>query len=294
MRIGIDLGGTKIEIAALDATGDIRLRRRVPTPAGDYAGTLEAIAALIEGAEAELGRAESIGIGIPGSVSPFTGLVRNANSTVLIGKPLDRDLEQRLGRPVRIDNDANCFILSETNGGAATGAKLAFGVILGTGVGGGIAFEGRPYDGRNGIAGEWGHTPLPWLRDDENAEPCYCGRNGCIEMFLCGPRLSAQYRELTGRTLTPSDIAEASMNGDPDAESALVRYEDRLARGLAMILDILDSDVIVFGGGVSNLDRLYTNVPPLLAQYAFADKIDTPIRRARFGDSSGVRGAAML
>jgi fructokinase len=294
MRIGIDLGGTKIEIAALDNARDIVLRRRVPTPAGDYVGTIEAIATLVTAAESELGHAESIGIGIPGSVSPFTGLVRNANSTVLIGKPLDRDLEQLLGRPVRIDNDANCFILSEACGGAAADAKLAFGVILGTGVGGGIAFEGRPYDGRNAIAGEWGHTPLPWPHDDERAEQCYCGRSGCIEMFLCGPRLSAQYRELTSRTLTPSEIAEAATNGDRDAESVLARYENRLARGLAMILDILDPDVIVFGGGVSNLNRLYTNVPPLLAQYAFADNIDTPIRRASFGDSSGVRGAAML
>jgi fructokinase len=294
MRIGIDLGGTKIEIAALDNAGEMLLRRRVPTPAGDYAGTLEAIAALVAGAEQELAIAASIGIGIPGSVSPSTGLVRNANSTVLIGKPLDRDLAQRLGRPVRLDNDANCFILSEANGGAAAGATVAFGAILGTGVGGGIAFEARPHDGRNAIAGEWGHTPLPWLRDDEKAERCYCGRDGCIEMFLCGPRLREQYRERTGRALNPTEIDAAAASGDADAEAVLVRYEDRLARGLAIILDILDPDIIVFGGGVSNLDRLYTNVPPLLAMYAFADNVDTPLRRAAFGDSSGVRGAAML
>ncbi|HTA38061.1 MAG TPA: ROK family protein [Candidatus Acidoferrales bacterium] len=294
MRIGIDLGGTKIEIAVLDREGTMLLRRRVPTPAGDYTGTLEAVAALVAVAEAELGRADTIGIGIPGSVSPSTGLVRNANSTVLIGKPLDRDLEQRLGRPIRMDNDANCFILSECNGGATADANVAFGVILGTGVGGGIAFESRPYDGRNAIAGEWGHTPLPWLRDDEVAAQCYCGRTGCIETFLSGPRLSEQYRERTGHALNPSAIELAASSGDADAEAVLIRYEDRLARGLAVILDILDPDVIVFGGGLSNIERLYTNVPPLLAHYAFADHVDTPLRRAHFGDSSGVRGAAML
>jgi fructokinase len=294
MRIGIDLGGTKIEIAALDGAGELRLRRRVPTPAGDYEGTLEAVAALIAAAEAELGRAESIGIGIPGSISPTTGLVRNANSTVLIGKPLDRDLERRLGRPIRIDNDANCFILSESHGGAAPGTRVAFGVILVTGVGGSIAFEGRPHGGRNAIAGEWGHTPLPWLRNDEHPEQCYCGRTGCIEMFLCGPQLREHYRKQTGNDLQPTEIAAAAAAGDAVAEAALKRYEDRLARGLAVILDILDPNIIVLGGGLSNLERLYENVPPLLANYAFADHIDTPILRAEFGDSSGVRGAAML
>ncbi len=294
MRIGIDLGGTKIEIAALDDADEILLRRRVPTPAGDYSGTLDAVAALVAGAEQELGRAASIGVGIPGSVSPSTGLVRNANSTVLIGKPLDRDLARRLGRPLRMDNDANCFILSEACGGAAAGSTVAFGVILGTGVGGGIALNGRPYDGHNVIAGEWGHTPLPWLREDESAERCYCGRDGCIETFLCGPRLSEQYREQTGHALDPTDIAAAAASGDADANAVLTRYEDRLARGLAIILDILDPDIIVFGGGLSNIDRLYANVPPLLARYAFADNVGTPLRRAHFGDSSGVRGAAML
>ena len=294
MRIGIDLGGTKIEIAALDDAGAMLLRRRVPTPAGDYDATLDAVAALVAAAEGELGSAASIGIGIPGSISPSTGVVRNANSTVLIGKPLDRDLSERLGRSIRMDNDANCFILSETSGGAADGATVAFGVILGTGVGGGIAFGGRPYDGRNAIAGEWGHTPMPWLRDDEKAERCYCGRDGCIETFLCGPQLREHYRKQTGRTLDPPEIDAAATAGDADAEAVLSRYEDRLARGLAIILDILDPDIIVFGGGLSNLDRLYANVPPLLARYAFADHIDTPFRRAHFGDSSGVRGAAML
>ena len=294
MRIGIDLGGTKIEIAVLDDAGAMLLRRRVPTPAGDYDGTLDAVAALVVAAERELGSAASIGIGIPGSISPSTGLVRNANSTVLIGKPLDRDLARRLGRPLQMDNDANCFILSESRGGAADEAGVAFGAILGTGVGGGIAFAGRPHDGRNAIAGEWGHTPMPWLRDDEKPERCYCGRNGCIETFLSGPQLREQYRKRTGRTLDPPEINAAAESGDADAEAVLMRYEDRLARGLAIILDILDPDIIVFGGGLSNLDRLYANVPPLLARYAFADNIDTPLRRAKFGDSSGVRGAAML
>ncbi len=294
MRIGIDLGGTKIEIAVLDDAGAMLLRRRVPTPAGDYEGTLDAVAALVVAAERELGSAASIGIGIPGSISPSTGLVRNANSTVLIGKPLDRDLARRLGRPLQMDNDANCFILSESRGGAADEAGVAFGAILGTGVGGGIAFAGRLHDGRNAIAGEWGHTPMPWLRDDEKPERCYCGRNGCIETFLSGPRLREQYRKRTGRALDPPEINAAAESGDADAEAVLARYEDRLARGLAIILDILDPDIIVFGGGLSNLDRLYANVPPLLARYAFADNIDTPLRRAKFGDSSGVRGAAML
>ena len=210
MRIGIDLGGTKIEIAALDGTAEIRLRRRVPTPAGDYAGTPGAIAALVEAPRANSDVPRASASASPAPSRPFTGLIRNANSTVLIGKPLDRDLMERLGRPVRLDNDANCFILSEAHGGAAAGAKLAFGVILGTGVGGGIAFEGRPYDGRNAIAGEWGHTPLPWPQDDERTEPCYCGRNGCIETFLCGPKLTQQYRERTGRALNPTEIASAA------------------------------------------------------------------------------------
>jgi fructokinase len=295
MRIGIDLGGTKIEIAALDDAGEFLVRRRVATPAGDYAGTLDAVAALVAGVEAELGRAETVGIGIPGSLSPSSGLVRNANSTVLIGKPLDRDLAGRLRRGVRVANDANCFVLSEACGGAAAGAPVVFGVILGTGVGGAIAVDGRPVEGRNRIAGEWGHTALPRPAGDESpGPPCYCGRCGCLETFLCGPRLREQYRERTGRALDPSAIAESAACGDPDAEAVLARFEDRLARGLSTVLDILDPDAIVFGGGLSNLDRIYANLPPLLARHAFSDRVDTPLRRARFGDSSGVRGAAML
>jgi fructokinase len=295
MRIGIDLGGTKIEIAALDGADETVLRRRVATPAGDYAGTIEAIAALVDGVERELGAAESLGIGIPGSLSPSSGLVRNANSTVLIGKPLGADLARRLERPIRIDNDANCFVLSEARGGAIADDRVGLGIILGTGVGGGIAIDGRPIAGRNGITGEWGHIPLPWPRGDElPGPPCYCGKRGCIETFLCGPRLRGQYRERTGRDLDPAQIAAAAAAGDSDAETTLARFEDRLARGLAVILDVLDPDAIVFGGGLSNLERLYVNLPPLLAAYAFSDHLDTPLRRARFGDSSGVRGAAML
>jgi fructokinase len=295
MRIGIDLGGTKIEIAALDERDEIATRRRVPTPAGDYPGTLDAVAALLAEVERDLGPATSVGIGIPGALSRGTGLVKNANSTVLIGKPLDRDLTERLGRPLRIANDANCFVLSEVRGGAATGAHVAFGVILGTGVGGGIAVDGLAIEGRNAIAGEWGHTPLPWPGDDERPGPlCYCGKHGCIETFLCGPRLREQYAARCGAALDPAEIASAAARGDADAEAVLARYEDRLARGLATIVDLLDPDAIVFGGGLSNLERLYRNVPPLLAHYAFTDRLETPLLRARYGDSSGVRGAAML
>jgi fructokinase len=277
VRIGVDLGGTKIEAAALRADGEPFVRRRAATPAGDYNDTLSAIAALVEAVEREAGaRAPRIGVGTPGTPSRATGLMKNANSTILIGKPLERDLGERLGRPVRLSNDANCFALSESSGGAAAGASVAFGVILGTGVGGGIAAAGRVLEGRNGIAGEWGHNPLPWPHEDERPGPrCYCGKRGCIETFLAGPRLAEQ----------------RSASGE---EAATAAYEDRLARALASVVNVLDPDVIVLGGGVSNLDRLYENVPPLLAQYAFSDRIDTPILRARYGDSSGVRGAAML
>jgi len=295
MRIGVDLGGTKIEIAALDSSGTLHGRRRVPTPAGDYDGTLDAIAALVAQLEGELGPADGIGVGIPGSISPATGLVRNANSTVLIGKPFERDLSQRLGRAIAVANDANCFALSEVRGGAVDGVPLVFGVILGTGVGGAITVDGRPREGANGIAGEWGHTPLPWPAQDEYPGPeCYCGRRGCIEAFLCGPRLREQFAQRSGRALDPAQIAVAAASGDTAAETALALWEDRLARGLAVILDVLDPDAIVFGGGLSNLDRLYANVPPLLERYAFSDRVDASLRRARFGDSSGVRGAAML
>jgi fructokinase len=269
MRIGIDLGGTKIEAVALDAGGGERLRRRVPTPRGDYAATVDAIVRLVHDAESDLGSQGTVGIGTPGAVSKQTGRIKNANSTWLIGQPLRADLERALGREIRISNDANCLALSEVIDGAARGMRVVFAVILGTGVGGGIAVNGVVHDGPNTIAGEWGHTPLPWMREDEAPGPaCYCGRTGCIETFLSGPAL--------------------------EREPSLDRYLDRLARGLAVIADILDPDALVIGGGVSNIDEIYTRVPALLRTYLFSDTFDTPLLRAAHGDSSGVRGAAML
>lgn len=275
MRIGVDLGGTKIEIAAIDDAMRTLLRRRIPTPAGDYAATVEAIAQLVEDAERELSRRGSVGVGTPGSVSRRTGLMQNANSTVLIGKPLQRDLETRLRRSVRLANDANCLALSEAVDGAAAGARVVFAVILGTGVGGGIAIDGRVWDGTNGIAGEWGHNPLPWPRSDElPGPPCYCGKRGCIETFLSGPALERERQ--TNRN---------------DAEA---RYADRLARSLATAIDLLDPDAIVFGGGVSNVAGLTERTAAILPRYVFSDSVNTPLLRAAHGDSSGVRGAAML
>jgi fructokinase len=269
MRIGIDLGGTKIEVVALAGDGSERLRRRVPTPRGDYAATVEAIVRLVRETESELGTQGSVGVGAPGAVSNRTGSVKNANSTWLIGQPLRGDLERALGRAIRMSNDANCLALSEAIDGAARDMRVVFAAILGTGVGGGIALDGAVHDGPNAIAGEWGHTPLPWMRDDEAPGPaCYCGRNGCIETFLCG---SAFERE-------------------PSVE----RYLDRLARGLAVVVNILDPDALVLGGGVSNVDEIYARVPALMRGYVFSDTFDTPLLRAAHGDSSGVRGAAML
>ncbi|HTX58688.1 MAG TPA: ROK family protein [Verrucomicrobiae bacterium] len=296
MRIGVDLGGTKIEAVVLDGAGEPLVRRRVPTPAGDYDGTLRAIAGLVEAVERETGPcAQTVGIGTPGIPSRVTGAMKNANSTVLIGKPLEGDLRAMLGRPVRLANDADCFTLSESRGGAADGAGIVFGVILGTGVGGGIVVGGRTLQGPNGIAGEWGHNPLPWPQDDERPGPaCYCGKRGCIETFLCGPRLREADRRATGRGREPAAIAADAAGGDAEAERLMARYEDRLARGLATVVNLLDPDVVVLGGGLSNLERLYANVPPLLGRYVFSDRVETRLARARFGDSSGVRGAALL
>ncbi len=277
MRIGVDLGGTKIEIIALGDAGETLLRKRVPTPAGDYDATLDAIGDLVLAAEAELGARGSVGIGTPGAVSRRTGLMKNSNSTVLNGRPLDRDLAARLGRTVRMANDANCFALSEAVDGAGAGAELVFGVILGTGVGGGIVYRGAVIAGGEGIAGEWGHNPLPWPRDDERpGPPCYCGKFGCIETFLSGPALAAM-RE----------------TGKPEDE-VLDLYIDRLARGLAHVCNILDPDAIVLGGGVSNIERLYAELPDRIKEHVFSDGFETPIRSAVHGDSSGVRGAAWL
>ena len=319
MRIGIDLGGTKIEIIALDDHGGERLRRRVATPAGDYAATLRAVAALVTAAEAELGKAGTVGVATPGAVSPASGLLKNSNSVCLNGRPLKADLEALLGREIRLENDANCFALSEASDGAAAGANTVFGVILGTGVGGGLVIHGRVLRGANAIAGEWGHNPLPWPGPDELPGPaCYCGRRGCVETFLSGPGLSAdfasagsdpgQQSEIPGRKVagiarppvaasrqcSAVEIAELAARGDPAAEAALMRYEDRLARGLAAVINVLDPDVIVLGGGLSKLARLYTHIPQLWSPYVFSDRVDTQLVPPRHGDSSGVRGAAWL
>jgi len=292
LRLGVDLGGSKIEIIALGHGGRELARRRVATPRDDYAGTVRAVAGLVSGVEGELGHRGSVGIGIPGAVSPATAAIKNANSTWLIGRPFDRDVAAALGRPVRLANDANCFALSEAQDGAAAGAEIVFGIILGTGVGGGIVIHGRPLTGRNAIAGEWGHNPLPWPRDDERPGPaCYCGRTGCIETFLSGPGLARDHALAGGGDHAAEQIATA---GDADAQATMRRYLDRLGRALAHVVNILDPDVIVLGGGLSNIDALTQGWPDRLAPHAFSDRVDTRVVRALHGDSSGVRGAAWL
>ena len=332
MRLGVDLGGSKIEIIALDEDGAVLLRERVATPQGDYAGTLAAVAGLVATAEAkvmslracardgihpdgacrpavsthpefrfaagernprqtESGAAASVGIGIPGAESRATGLIKNANSTCLIGQPLKRDLEKLLQREVRIANDANCFALSEAVDGAGAGAPVVFGVILGTGVGGGIVVDGKVLTGANAIAGEWGHNPMP---GEHHQETCYCGRRGCIELYLSGPGLARDHRRTTRADLQAMHIASSAANGDAECEASLQRYEARLARALAQVINILDPDVIVLGGGLSNMDRLYANVPRLWAAHVFSDQVATRLLKHRHGDSSGVRGAAWL
>jgi fructokinase len=295
VRIGIDLGGSKIEAIALDPAGNELLRRRVETPRGDYAATVEAIYSLVRDFEDQTRERCTVGIGIPGTVSPATGLVKNANSTWLIGHPFAEDLAASLSRDVRLENDANCFALSEARDGAGAGAHVVFGVIVGTGTGGGIVVNGDVLKGPNAIAGEWGHNPLPWPDRDELPGPaCYCGRLGCIETFLSGPGLIRDYRERTGETLAPPAIAARAANGDAKAEECLQRYDHRMARALASVINVLDPDVIVLGGGMSNLERLYTNVPGLWNRYVFSDAVTTRLVRAVHGDSSGVRGAAWL
>lgn len=295
MRIGIDLGGTKIEAIALADDGRELARRRIPTPVGDYAATLAAIVSLVGTVERELGQRGSIGIGIPGAISPATGLVKNANSTCLIGQPLERHITQALGRSVRIANDANCLALSESADGAGAGVDVVFAVIIGTGVGAGIAVSARVLTGRNAIAGEWGHNAMPWPERDEWPGPrCYCGRDGCIETFLSGPGLSADHRRVTGRLLAADELAGAASAGDAKAEATLQRYEGRLAKALASVINVLDPDVIILAGGLSNMERLYANVPELWSKHTFSDVVVTPLVRARHGDSSGVRGAAWL
>jgi fructokinase len=296
MRIGIDLGGTKIEAIALEGRTEVG-RMRIPTPRGDYAATLDALVSVVAALEPRRGAA-TVGIGIPGVLAPSTGLVKNANSVWLIGRPLRDDLEARLGRKVRIANDANCFAMSEAADGAAAGAEVVFGVIVGTGTGAGLVVGGRVVTGPNGIAGEWGHNPLPWREDGDRPGPaCYCGKQGCVETYLSGPALEREYEERTGRREPAARIAAAD-----DAADVLARYEHRMARALAAVINIIDPDVIVLGGGMSNMDRLYANVPALWGQFVFGaagpaaheEEVRTRLVRARHGDSSGVRGAAWL
>jgi fructokinase len=295
MRIGIDLGGTKIEAIVLDDDGAQIARERIAAPRGDYTATLDAISGLIDTVDPAPDERAPVGVGIPGAVSPASGLVKNANSTWLIGHPFDRDLSARLDRPIRIANDANCFAISEAVDGAGRNCEVVFGVILGTGVGGGVVVKRQIVKGRNAIAGEWGHTPLPWMRADEHPGPdCYCGLAGCIESFVSGPAFEHRFAQETGRNLPAAEIARAALSGDSAAACALDELEDRIARSLTAVINILDPDVIVLGGGLSNIDRLYENLPGLITKYAFSDAIDTPVIRAVHGDSGGVRGAAWL
>ena len=295
MRIGIDVGGTKTEAIALSDSGDILVRHRVSSPKGDYAATLHTIAALVSHVEAATGARGSIGVAIPGTISSATGLVKNANSTWLNGQPLGSDLTRLLQRPVRFANDANCFALSEATDGAAAGATSVFGVIVGTGTGGGLVVSGDVVVGVNAIAGEWGHNPMPWPRQDEWPGPaCYCGRSGCIETFLSGPGLSRDFSRTTGERVAAEEIVTRAAAGDLKATMCLERYEDRFARALASVINIVDPDVIVVGGGLSNIDRLYTTVPGRWSAYVFSDLVATRLVKARHGDSSGVRGAAWL
>jgi fructokinase len=295
MRIGIDLGGTKIEGMALAADGRELQRRRIPAPRGSYDDSVRAIVELVNALEDQARERGTVGVGIPGAVSPATGLIKNANSTWLIGKPLGEDLSRALGRPVRLANDANCFALSEATDGAAAGAAVVFGVIIGTGTGGGVVVNGRVVAGANAIGGEWGHNPMPAAADDERPGPeCYCGRSGCIETFLSGPALARDYHANGGDALSAVGIAARAAEGEPRAGAALARYESRFARAIGSIINVLDPEVIVLGGGLSNIERLYVNVPRLWSPFVFSDRVATRLVRAVHGDSSGVRGAAWL
>ena len=304
MRIGVDLGGTKIEAGALARDGTELLRLRHPTPkmadlALNYQAILAEVAALVAEVERRAAEQGSVGLGIPGAISPATGLVKNANTVCLNGRPLDRDLAAALGRPVRVANDANCFALSEASDGGGAGAPIVFGAILGTGVGGGVVIGGHVLVGVNAVAGEWGHNPLPWPGGDEIAggascRRCYCGKDGCVETFLSGPGMAADHKAATGRELDARKIAALAGAGDKAAQATLERYADRLARSLATVINLLDPDVIVLGGGMSNLDYLYRDVPARWGRYAFSDRVATRLAPPRHGDSSGVRGAAWL
>jgi fructokinase len=294
LRIGIDLGGTKIEIIALDKQGQTLIRERISTPQ-NYTATIQAITNLVFRIEQRLNTQGTVGISMPGALSPATGLIKNANSVWLIGQALDRDLSASLQRPIKLSNDANCFTLSEAVDGAAAGASVVFGVIIGTGTGGGIAINQQVLNGVNAIAGEWGHNPLPWPQAGELPGPsCYCGKHGCIETFLSGPGIAHDYQAASGKMLSSPEIVALAEAGSSTAQACLSRYSDRLARGLASIINVLDPNVIVLGGGMSNLTYLYTEVPRLWEAYVFSDRVDTVLKPAKFGDSSGVRGAAWL
>ena len=295
IRFGIDLGGTKTEIVALAPDGRELLRRRVVTPRDNYRATLDALTRLVTDAERELGGNGSVGLGTPGSISRATRLLRGSNSVCLNGQPIKRDLESRLGREIRITNDANCFALSEATDGAGREAAVVFGAILGTGVGAGIVVDGRVLDGPNAIAGEWGHNPLPWPKDDERpGAACFCGRRGCIETWLAGPGVARDHAHETGENISAEEIVARALRGDSSCNATLERYEDRLARALAHVINLLDPDVIVLGGGMSNTAQLYASVPKLWGAWIFSDRVDTKLVRNAHGDSSGVRGAARL
>lgn len=295
MKIGVDLGGTKIEVMALSNKDQILYNRRIATPRGDYAATVEAIVLLVLEAEQHIGEKGTVGIGMPGTFSRATGLVKNANSTWLNGKPLDKDISARLQRPVRMANDANCFALSEALKGAAAGANSVFGVILGTGVGGGIVINQEILTGPNGISGEWGHNPLPWRKEDEIDLPCYCGKQGCIETHLSGPGFANHYQHISGgETMRSEEIMAAYRQGEVLATKAFNMYVDKLARACAVVVNILDPEVIVLGGGLSNIDEIYPKLQQQLPQHVFSDAIDIKIVPAMFGDASGIRGAAYL
>lgn len=295
MRIGVDVGGTKIEAIALDADGVARVRLRVPTPRGDYPATVEAVAGIVRAVEREAGRRGSVGVGMPGSISPATGRIKGSNSVWMTGQPFRDDLEAALGRPVRCANDANCLAASEAFDGAAAGAAVVFAAVLGTGCGGGFAFGGKVHEGGNRVAGEWGHAVLPRRRGAElDREPCFCGQAGCVESFLAGPRFEADYRDASGVFRPAAEVATLADAGDRVADAVLRTYEDRLARALGQVVTLMDPDVIVLGGGLSNIARLYRTVPDLLARHTFGGECRTPVLRAAHGDSSGVRGAARL
>ncbi|MCW2474807.1 MULTISPECIES: fructokinase [unclassified Symbiopectobacterium] len=298
MRIGIDLGGTKTEVIALGDNGETLFRHRLPTPRDDYQATLQTIVTLVNEAEKATGMNGSVGVGIPGTLSPLSHHVKNANSVWLNDQPLDNDLSVLLQRPVRLANDANCLAVSEAVDGAGAGLDVVFAIIIGTGCGAGIALNGRAHAGRNGIAGEWGHNPLPWQNEQERqfaqAVPCYCGQRGCIETFISGTGFAADYRHVTGHACNGETIVSLARQGDSAAEQALKRYEQRLAKSIAHVINLVDPDVVVLGGGMSNVPRFYQTLPALIAPWIFGRECTTPIRQATHGDSSGVRGAAWL